>query len=427
MHNYMKRRLIISLLSLLSFTTSFSQIYKTKEYIEAVKATDREYNRQKAAEKAAEKDREQQERHEQQRIRHDAKFTQQMNKLNGISAGDYLNSPPIQETGQKSSIKSKSANSSVNKRTTVVASSSNENDNRKSNNPFANSGKIGTQSKSDNNYTGDRYSNKHSTLGTTRRQLQIRKTADEYRKQYPTAQPRNKKIEKQGVMRVHTPSTKPRVDNKVLQQAKNSQKQITQPFVNKQAATYQQETSERKVVQTSKSGKLIINDPQKVVMIQQEYSSSDLAPVDTRRIDYATEIKNINVYSLPNEAQNLYDNNNNKLPNKVPLAKDEITEETRTKMMKEDVANGFASFDNRRMWEYIYDYEYNRTIKIPSSTVKKTKNTSRNSDKDVAKSKNISGKSTNVVTKPKNAPSNSANVVTNNNKSSKNSYKKKQY
>lgn len=136
----------------------------------------------------------------------------------------------------------------------------------------------------------------------------------------------------------------------------------------------QQQKTVQKEVAWMENGKLVLDTSKGPIYsnLQQSYSSPDLARVDTRRIDYSTEIGNTTVYNLPEEAYNLSDRNNKITSANVrQRSNDTRTEAEQYKKMRQDAMSGFSSFDNRQKWENIYDYGYHRTITTSRKVTKK--------------------------------------------------------
>lgn len=371
----MKRLIIISVMSIAFSNAMYAQLTKSQEgYLER-KIAEAEAKQKKAAEEAREKEREKErkkeQRHEQQRREHEAQFNRQINNLNSVSAEDYMTGPK-QQTGGKGfqATTSKQGGSPTtpvaNKRKTTNLSQTRNNNGSNSNR----SRNTGSLINSGGNYTGDRYAIKPAGFGNTQQQAQVRKSANEYRNQYTTRQPKGKPNGNPVVTNLRRQQTAPKVS---VQSYQASNQQNPQHVGNVQA---QQQKPVQKKVAWMENGKLVLDTSKGPIYsnLQQSYSSPDLARVDTRRIDYATEIHNITVYNLPEEAYHLSDRNNKITSANVrQRSNDTRTEAEQYKKMRQDALDGFSSFDNRQKWEDIYDYGYHKTV-TTSRTVTKKRN-----------------------------------------------------
>lgn len=250
-----------------------------------------------------------------------------MNNLNSVSADDYMTGPR-QQTGTKG-FQATTYKQGESPTTPVANKRKTTNPRQTSNNNGSNSIRsrnTGALINSGGNYTGDRYNIKQAGFGNTQQQAQVRKSANEYRNQYTMRQQKGK------------PNGKPIVTN-----------------------LRQQQTAPKISVQTVQASKPINIKPQ-------SSSSSDLKPVDTRKIDYATEIHNITVYNIPDEAYHLSDRDNKIQSTYAGPGRTTLQQ---AQLMNKDRMNGFSSFNNRQKWEDIYSYEYYKTVKTSRTVTKK--------------------------------------------------------
>jgi len=370
----MKRYIFLSVLCMFFANAMYAQLTKSQEgYLER-KIAEAEAKQKKSVEaekeKEREKERKKEQRHEQQRRQHEAQFNRQMNNLNSVSAEDYM-------TGQKQQTGGKGFQATTSKQggspTTPVANkrkttnlSQTRNNNGSNSNRSRNTGSL---INSGGNYTGDRYAIKPAGFGNTQQQAQVRKSANEYRYQYTMRQPKGKPNGNPVVTNLRRQQTAPKVS---VQSYQASNQQNPQHVGNVQAQ--QQKPVQKKV--WMENGKLVLDTSKGPIYsnLQQSYSSPDLARVDTRRIDYSTEIGNTTVYNLPEEAYHLSDRNNKiTSANVKQIANDEKTQASLYQKMRQDALDGFSSFENRQKWEDIYDFGYHRTV-TTSRTVTKKRN-----------------------------------------------------
>ena len=388
----MKRVVFILLCALLADGT-YAQVnegylIRKIEEAEAKAKKEREAKERKEREERIKTER----RHEEQRRQHEANYNRQMNNLNQVSASDFINTPQQQKSGFSTKVKKFRENQQT---PTVVATPQKKNGNRANDDPFANSGKIGSPSWSGNNYRGNLYDNKRAGFGNTQQRQQARVPASQIRGQYKPNQNM-----RQGVVNLQRTNAVPKANVQSPQQqrniAQNSQRQRSIQTTKKvQAQQKKQPPIREELVWVDHNGNLrrengnIQNGPSKspvVLHIQQSSSSPDLAKVDTKRIDYATKANNITIYNMPNEAPR---------PKKAPTSKDKKNEapylsdrdnkklsksingtDTKTafelqQMHKKDMMSGMSSFDNRQKWQRTYDYEPVGPVKTPARQVTK--------------------------------------------------------
>lgn len=364
----MKRFFTLSLLCMLLANAAYAQTDRkklNKGIDAAVEKAVREHNanQKKTAEKARRKEREKQLRHEQQRKQHEANFNRQMNNLNSVSANDYMKGPQQKDGSngfQATTYKAEGTPKAP------VASKRKDMNNRQTNGNGGNRlGNIGAQINSGGNYTGDRYNIKPAGFGNRQHQrTQVKKSTNEYRTLYTMRQPKGTPNGRPSVTTLQRQSTTPKVSVKPLAQQKGQNVQKTQA---------QQHSPTQNKVAWMENGKFVLDTSKPITIKTQSSSSADLKSVDTRRIDYATEIKNITVYNIPNEAYNLSDKDNKKITANIKIANDERTEASQGQKMTQDVMSGFSSFENRKKWEDIYSYGYHKTITTSRTVTKKRK------------------------------------------------------
>lgn len=353
----MKRVVFILLCALLA-DVAYAQtdMRRVKRGVEAaVEKAMREHNakQKKAKEEAERKEREKARRHEQQRRQHEANYNRQINNLNQVSAEDFLNTPR-QQGSTNTAINGASKNQQV---PVTAQRKTNTNINRPTGTNYGNSGRIGTPSYSGNDYTGDRYNFKRAGFNNTQPHEQVRVPANQYRQKYPSQRPvGNQKVIS---MRSTKASSKVSIHTSAQQGHVQSARQV-------QTLPRPQTSVQRKVAWVE-NGKVHLDTSRPIVIKSQPAFSADLSPVDTRKIDYATKVNNITVYTFPDEAYQLSDRDNKITSRNVKgLANDERTQAKQMQLMREDAMNGFSSIENRQKWEYIYGYVYVGEIKIPS-------------------------------------------------------------
>lgn len=363
----MRRNVLILLLCIFSANVMYAQTDTrrlNRGLEDAVEKAVREHEakQKKAIEEARRKEREKAQRHEQQRRQHEAQFNRQMDNLNSVSAEDYMTGPK-QQTGEKG-LQATTYRAEENAKTPVATPRNNPNSRQSSNiiSNSANRNNYGTPSYSGLNYSGDRYDLKRAGFENTRQQPKARKPASEYRSQYTSRQPKSNSNNKT-ITTIQHQQTPTRVSVQPLKQQKKQQ------ISNGQAK--QQPPIQQKVAWVE-NGKIVLDTSKPINMKPQSSSSTDLKKVDTRKIDYATKIHNTTVYNLPEEAYNLSDRDNKRVSTNVKQrANDDRTESEQYKRMKEDLANGFSSFGNRKKWENIYDYGYHKTVTTSRTVTKK--------------------------------------------------------
>lgn len=369
----MKKVVFLSVLSILVTNAMYAQLTKSQEgYLER-KIAEAEAKHKKSVEAEKKKERETEQRHEQQRIQHEAQFNRQMNNLNSVTAEDFLNTPQ-QQTGVKG-FQATTYKAEGNLKAPVSTPRKNAKNHQTSNNGGRNN--FGTPSYSGNNYSGDRYDFKHAGFGNTQQnRQQVRVPASQIRGKYKPRRTMN-----QSVVNLQNTTQKPKVKVQGSQQQRNVVQSPQQPR-SVQGAEKVHTSQKQQVTGTSvnnkiawmENGKIVLDTSKPIYRYPQSSSSSDLKPVDTRRIDYATKIHNITVYNLPEEAYNLSDRNNKITSANVrQRSNDTRTEAEQYKKMRQDAMSGFSSFDNRQKWEDIYDFGYHRTV-TTSRTVTKKRN-----------------------------------------------------
>lgn len=385
------KRVIFILLCVMFADAVYAQLSKSQEgYIEK-KVAEAEAKAKKEKEAKELKEREEriktERRHEEQSRQHETTYNRQMENLNKVKAEDFLNNPQHQEGSFSSKVKKFREGQQT---TNVVATPKKEGANQSGGNPFGNSGRIGSPSYSGLNYTGNRYDINRAGYENTKQQPQSRVPAYQIRGQYKP----NRNM-RQGVVNLQRTNVMSKPKVQVPPQHNNIAQRPQQQRDAHSARSVQTQQKQQPPVQQQKTrfnenGKLII-DPSKgsiSVTLQQNNSSTDLAKVDTRKIDYATKYNNITVYNvsddssrplkatsspaIKSEASYLSDGDNKRPSGSLKgLAHDERTQEQQAQLMREDMMNGFSSFDNRKKWEYIYDYGYVRTVKTSAHQVTK--------------------------------------------------------
>lgn len=360
-----------------------------------------EYKREQAAKKHQEQQKEQLGR----QIKIDSQ--KNLNSLNQTKAENYLNPPQHQKSMQNATeqpghnFNSKGINNNGETRQipSVVATPKMAKTNHSKGTAFGNSGNIGTPTYSGNNYTGDRYNLKPAGFSNIQ---QPRKTSEQIRGQYKPSRTMN-----QGVIntqQTHTPSRasmqrSPQQDNTQnvesvqaqktrgthkTQQASNQQRiaQKTRGTQKMQQASNQQRT-EQNIASTQMPQKKEVPirehvGANRIVNINpsqgphpntgRDNSSPDFRPAEIPNPNGGMGTKaKYTAYKIQNEAYNLSDRDN-KTPSKYTgLGR---TEMQQYQMGSKDMMNGFASFDNPRKWDYIYNVEFAGTVRIPSRTAK---------------------------------------------------------
>ncbi|MBR6121190.1 MAG: hypothetical protein IKQ05_02210 [Prevotella sp.] len=348
-------------------TTNMKRVYKGVDaaYEKALK------NHQKKLE--AERERIQKEEMRKKKNEYDAKtrISTDIQNLDNVDATQFMSEPLNKTKGENSSTKTSNQattytpdNREEQKRKVVTNENKNK-VNRPENSPYGNSGKIGSPSYSGRNYTGNRYDNKRAGFENT--QTHVRVSANHIRGQYKS----NRNM-RQGVVNLQRTNAVPKAKVQTRQQRNTTQSSQQQKSVQttKKAKDQQKQQSpvQREKVAWVEGGVKHLDTSKPIyITLQQNNSSSDLATVDSRRIDYATEIGNITVYNMPNEAPSMSDRDNKRPSGSVKgLAHDERTQAQQAQLYAKDVANGMSSFDNRKKWEYIYDYGYDRNVKTPA-------------------------------------------------------------
>lgn len=361
----MKRFFLLSLLGIALTNVTYAQLTSSQESYLERKILEAEAKQKKTAEEAKRKEREKEQRHEQQRKQHEANFNRQMNNLNSVSAEDFLNRSHQQNASQQQ----ENFNTQVNRfrdnqqTQNIVATQNKENINRSKGANYENGSKIGTHGKIGENYTADRYEYKRAGFVNTQQRPQARVPVNEYRSRYSTRQPIGNTSGKPAITNLHRPNTSPRVSSPTSKSQKSQ---------NVGKVQTQQKRSIQNKVAWKENGKLVIDSSKPVYTKTMSSSSSDLKPVDAKRIDYATEIKNITVYNVPQDAYSLSDNDNKiTSANVKPRTNETRTEATQYQKMRQDALDGFSSFDNRQKWEDIYGYGYHKTVTTSRTVVRK--------------------------------------------------------
>jgi len=361
----------------------YAQLTKSQEgYLERkIAEAEAKHKQGKAAEGAGEKERKKEERHEQQRRQYEANFNKQMNNLNSVSAGDYINGP--KRNGMESS-QATTYKAEVPHKAPVATQRKNGNKLQTNNNSGRNN--IGSPSYSGNNYTGDRYNFKRADFGRTlQSNQQTRISENQIRGQYKPSRTMNQEVI--NTWQTHTPSRasmqrSPQQDN--TQNVKSAQVQKKRGIKETKQTANQQRTApdmpssqiqqkeqlpvQKKAVFYGKNGNLNIDTSNGLhPNTGQDNSSPDLAMPDMAKPKNATNTMKIKAFALPkNEAQYLSDRDN-KTPS--TYTGPGRTEMQQYQMGNKDMMNGFASFDNPQEWDYIYGVYYAGKVNTSSRVV----------------------------------------------------------
>ena len=352
----MKRFVLLLVLCMFITNATYAQLTKSQEgYLER-QVNEALAKDKKAKEEKMRKELEMEQRHEQLRREQEENFNRQMNNLNQYNADDFLNMPQ-----QQGIFRTTANGTSGSPNVPITAQPRNGNIQTDANNRNY---VIGTPSYSGNNYTGDRYNLRPAGFDNRSQRQQVRVPAHQIRGQYKPA-----KTMRQGVVNIRHQDASPRVTVQTPLQQPNMQNVGN---VQTQQRPVRQQAPVQEKVAWVKNGKIVLDPSKPIYMKPQSPSSADLTPVGMSRIDYATEIRNITVYNVPQEAYNLSDRDNKttvsaNVRKQMNVQRESgLTTNELARLAREDAASGFESINNPAKWANIYGRVDSGTMTVPS-------------------------------------------------------------